>query len=213
MLKFLIAAELIMAITYRPLKRIGIKNADSSESGEKYRSAIDRAVANCEKAFSKLEEYLQYDKISFWELSADVLNADKSFTTLKYHISRSDRSLEKFEYGNYIEHNLEELKRKVSVYEMLESTFGKVLTYGGLSLISGSLFGALTYSCTGNVGGGVGVGICSALIAIIPPATESFRRNFITYFIQRSHQPPIKNIITYSDLFFTDLREQLKTNE
>jgi hypothetical protein len=184
-----------------------------TEVEERPKDHLGEATIKCEKSFSKLEEYLHIGFTPYYldNIVLDVLNADKSFTKLKYHITKLNYSLEKFDYGNYIEHNLKKLKRKVSIYEVLESTSGKVVTYGGISSIIGLLFGILTYSQSGgNVGGSVATGIGSAIIALIPFATESFRRNYITSFIQKSHQPPIKNIITYSDLFFTDLREKTK---
>jgi len=190
----------------------------STEVGERLKDPIiiEEVIKNCKDSFSNLEQYLNIGFTRYYldKIPPDVLNADKSFTELKYHISKLNCSLEKIDYGNDIENNLEKLQRKVSRYQWLESVPGKVVTYGGIASIAGFIFGRLAYSWFGwGVDGGIIVGIFSAVMSIVAPATESFEKNYITYFIQRSHQSPIENIITHSDLFFTDLREKLKSNE
>lgn len=185
------------------------------EVEERLKGPIEEATINCEKSLYQLEKY---SNIGFTpgylnKIPPDVLKAKKSFTELKYYIGKLEYSLEDFKYGSYIEHNLKKLQRKVHEYEFLESTLGKIVAYGGFASIIGSLFGTLACSHTGSVAFGVTVGIVSFGMVIVAPATEHFEKNYFTYLIQRSHQSPINNIITYSDLFFNDLREKLKANK
>ena len=190
----------------------------STEVGERPKDPIiEEATISCEKAFSKLERYLhseEFDAYVIKGLSKDSLGASKSFSGLMHCTKSIGYSSEMLDYRKKIENNLENLTRKVSLYEWLESGFGKFMSCAVIT----SFAGVLSFYSFRAISLNSGIFACIFLTPTAGLLTsyltiEKVKKNIITPIVQRSHHAPIRNIVRYSDLFFYDLREKLKSNE
>jgi hypothetical protein len=197
--------------------------SESIKPEERLKYSVEEAAINCEKAFSNLEKNLYPSKYlgegytfpdKLKKLAEDTLDADKSFSNLKYQIERANSSLDVLSYGKDIEDNLEKLKGKVSLYEKLESGIYRFGVNTGISLIVGTAIGLPVYFSS-TIVAGVSLGIYFAVSCgvILAKLTSEREKNIITPFFERFHYSPIRNIVKYSQPFFYDLREKLKSNE
>jgi len=192
-------------------------NPKSTKVKERPENSVEEAVTKCEEAFFKLEKYLHYsgfDSSVIERLSIDSLGTSNSFSGLRHCTQSIDYSSEMLDYSKEIENNLENLKKKISLYKRLESGSGKFIICAGISVIAGLIAGLRTYSIEGiEAGIGAGGGLTAAVGAITAGITAAIEKNIFTPLVQRSHYSPIENIAKYSGLFFYDLREKLKANE